>query len=152
MNVEGCSAICLADHRLRHTPARSWRNIAITLIDLDFGEQTAQAGDNACLLHPKERKCHLNCFSKSQNGVGAFWHMPLLLFLTHIGYREFTMFGNPVGVVGYFRSRVLRIYHWQRIYQRQMSDQGRRTCAQQRYFRSSERASRFVQQRNSRYE
>ena len=27
---------------------RSWRNIAITLIDPDFGEQTAQACENAC--------------------------------------------------------------------------------------------------------
>jgi hypothetical protein len=27
----------------------SWRNIAITLIDLGFGEQTAQACANACL-------------------------------------------------------------------------------------------------------
>ena len=26
----------------------SWRNIAITLIDPDFGEQTAQAGEIAC--------------------------------------------------------------------------------------------------------
>jgi hypothetical protein len=25
-----------------------WRNIAITLIDPDFGEQTAQTGENAC--------------------------------------------------------------------------------------------------------
>ena len=26
------------------------RNIAISLVDRDFGEQTAQDGDNACLL------------------------------------------------------------------------------------------------------
>ena len=26
-----------------------WRNIAISLIDPDFGEQTAQACENACL-------------------------------------------------------------------------------------------------------
>jgi len=29
-----------------------WRNIPITPIDLDFGEQTAQAGENACYQQP----------------------------------------------------------------------------------------------------
>jgi len=33
----------------RRTSSVNWRNIAITLIDPDFGEQTAQAGENACL-------------------------------------------------------------------------------------------------------
>ena len=42
----------------------NWRNIAITLIDPDFGEQTAQAGENACLQqspNPIIRLAHAYC-------------------------------------------------------------------------------------------
>jgi hypothetical protein len=33
---------------VHHRAVANWRKIAITLIDPDFGEETAQADENAC--------------------------------------------------------------------------------------------------------